>query len=210
MTPTVAGEAAEGIIPWDMDRDMDRSIRRWEEDLQDPSPTMTRENRTITQVKIWWARQWQHPDALYRVRVMSTEEQSFARELVKTPCRPLPPHRVSQPESRGAGGIGILRATRAGPAGDPAARRVRRHVAVGHDVRHGAGHTRGAAHALRSVPSRHRCITGRRPTFRIGQVFRKLSGRPGRGQSIATRRPSQERVTNAVARSDPPKQMLVV
>ncbi len=41
-------------------------------------------------------------------------------------------------------------------------------------------------------------------------VLRKLSGRPGRGQSAATSRPSQESVTQAVLRSGPPKQMLVV
>lgn len=79
VTPTVARQAAEGIIVWDMER----SIRRWQEDLEDLSPAMTDETRMITQVKIWWAKQWLHPDALYRVRVMSAEEQRVARELVK-------------------------------------------------------------------------------------------------------------------------------
>ena len=84
VTPSVARQAAEGIIPWDMDR----SIQRWEEDLQDPSPTMTDEARMITQVKIWWAKQWQHPHALYRVRVMNAEEQRVSRASW---CRQSPP-----------------------------------------------------------------------------------------------------------------------
>src|SRR5260221_7685514 len=41
-------------------------------------------------------------------------------------------------------------------------------------------------------------------------LFRKFKGNPGHGQSSATSRPVEDRVTKAVFRSLPPKQMLVV
>ena len=79
VTPRVAREAAEGIIAWDLDR----SIRRWQEDLQDPSPTVTDEQRMITRVKIWWATQWLQPSGVYELRVMNAQEQEHARRLVE-------------------------------------------------------------------------------------------------------------------------------
>src|SRR3954454_17027005 len=41
-------------------------------------------------------------------------------------------------------------------------------------------------------------------------LFRKFSGKPGRGQSIAISSPLPDRVMNAVFSSGPPKAMLVV
>lgn len=78
VTPRVAREAAEGLVPWDLER----SIRRWQEDLQDPAPTVTDEQRMITRVKIWWASQWQQPAGLYRLRVMDALEQKRTQHLL--------------------------------------------------------------------------------------------------------------------------------
>ena len=79
VTPRVAREAAEGIVPWNLER----SIRRWQEDLQDPAMAVSDEQRMITRVKIWWATQWQQHGGLYQLRVMNAQEQERAQRLVE-------------------------------------------------------------------------------------------------------------------------------
>ena len=95
VTPRVAREAAEGIIPWDLER----SIRRWQEDLQDPSAAVTDEERMITRVKLWWATQWQQPGGLYQLRVGQQEscDRPDVRRARRHLRRPAAGHRPHAP-----------------------------------------------------------------------------------------------------------------
>ena len=79
VTPTVAGQAAAGVRVWDLER----SQRQWEEDLTLHATNMTDLERMTTRVNIWWAKQWRHQSALYRVRVLTESEQHAARDLIR-------------------------------------------------------------------------------------------------------------------------------